>query len=37
MGFALLADFSMIQVMQSWRYLVMFNRENERTSQDAMW
>lgn len=36
MGFASLADFSIIQVIQSWQYLFMFNKENERRSQEVM-
>lgn len=35
MGLAFLADFSIIQVIQSWQYLLMFNKENEHRSQAA--
>lgn len=36
MGFALLADLAIIQVIQSWQYLFMFSRENEQGSRKAM-
>lgn len=35
MGIALLADLAIIQVIQSWRYIFMFSRENEQGGQEA--